>query len=512
MFDPRGVLRLILTTAETNRKIGRLLGCSSTTVGRYRRLAQEQGLTFERLEATTDRQLEKISHPGRTAASPFAQPDWAQVILKIKEGYNCKELHEDYEAQNWGDRRVMSYRSFLREFVRQTAASHPIMRQRHRPGEAMMVDFAGYRPIGRSGHDANPATFELFVAVMPASDYTFACVTRSQRDADWIEANEQALRFFGGAPLTIVSDNLKAAVLAHVRGKPPVINPAFQAFCDHHGTVPRPARPRKPRHKAKVEIGVKLVQRLLRLALRDRPLASLEEMNRFLLSLVERLNARPLRRAPGETRRTLFEALDRPKLRPLSTERFATHEVRRQLLIGPDYHVMHDHRLYSVPHSLIGRKVDLRVGAAVVEVWCDNRMIALHPILDVAGEISTDPNHMPVNHLARRAADEEDLVLWSRLHGPAVQEVARNEAGRRLNGAARSGVFRSFSTLARLVGSDRLEAACARAIRSGDPRLHHVRNVLDRGLEFSDPAILVPPNIAALTNENVRGPEYFAGE
>lgn len=229
-------------------------------------------------------------------------------------------------------------------------------------GAAKSIPFL--QPCLAARRVASPATFELFVAVTPASDYTFACVTRSQRTADWNEANEQALRFFGGAPLTIVSDNLKAAVLSHVRGKSAVINPAFQAFCDHHGIVPSPVRPRKPKHKAKVEIGVKLVQRLLRLALRERPLASFEEMNRFLLELVERLNARPLRRAPGETRRTLSEALDRPKLRPLSPERFATHEIRRQLLVGPDYHIMHDHRLYSVPHSFIGRKVDLRVGAA----------------------------------------------------------------------------------------------------------------------------------------------------
>lgn len=511
MFDPRGVLRLILTTAESNRKIGSLGGCSPSTVARYRRLAGEHSLTCQRLEVITDSELDTIIHPPGTAGPKFVQPDWSHVILKVKEGYHCKELHGEYEAEFIGEK-TMSYRKFLRDYASRVAISHPIMRQRHRPGEAMMVDFAGYRPVGCSTVGDAPATFELFVAVLPASDFTFACVTRSQRTADWIEANERALRFFGGAPLTIVSDNLKAAVLSHVRGKPPVLNPTFQAFCDHHGTVARPARPRKPKHKAKVEIGVKLVQRLLRLALRDRPLASLEQINHFLLTLVERLNNRPLRRAPGETRNTLFEALDRPALRPLASDRFSAYEVRRQLLVGPDYHVMHDHRRYSVHHSLIGRKVDLRVGAAALEIWCDNRIVAVHPILDIVGEASTDPGHMPSNHLARRAIDEEDLLLWSKLFGPAVQEVARAETERGLSGAARSGVFRSFSKLARRVGSERLEAACSRAIRTGDPRLHRVRNVLDRGLEFSDPAALMPPNTIALTNENVRGPEYFAGE
>jgi transposase len=512
MFDPRGVLRLILTTAHGDRQIGRLRACSSTTVGRYRRLAHENGLTLEALEAMTDSDLARTFNPGRVFPKPsVAQPDWTQVALKAKEGHHLNELHEVYVAEA-GQAPVMSYRGFLRGYRRHVAAAHPIMRQRHRPGEAMMVDFAGYRPIGRQSGGDGVTVFELFVAVMPASDYTFACVTRSQRIADWTWANEQALRFFGGAPLTIVSDNLKAAILSHPRGKPPVINPAFQAFCDHHGTVARPAQVHSPTHKAKVEIGVKLVQRLLRLALRDRPLASLDEMNDLLRGIIARLNNRPLRRAPGETRKTLFEALDRSALRALPAERFEIFEVRRQLLVGPDYHLMHDHCHYSVPHRLIGRRMDLRAGPSAIEIWCDNRMIAVHPRLEVAGETSTDPDHMPPHHLARRASEDENLVLWARLHGPAVQEVARHEADRRLSGAAKSGVFRSFRTLARLVGRDRLEAACARAIRSGDPRLHHVRNVLDRGLEFSDPAAFVPPNTAAATNENVRGPDYFAGE
>jgi len=512
MFDPRGVLRLILTTAHSDRQIGRLRTCSYSTVSRYRQLVLDNALTLETLESMTDSDLARVLKPGQVYPAPTVlQPAWAKVALKVKQGHNLCELHEAYVA-NADGAKTMSYRSFTRGFALYIAVAHPIMRQRHRPGEAMMVDFAGYRPLGRETGGNGSVFFELFVAVLPSSDYTFACVTRSQRTADWIWANEQALRFFGGAPLTIVSDNLKAAILSHPRGMKPVINPTFQTFCDHHGTVARPAQVYSPTHKAKVEIGVKLVQRLLRLALHDRPLATLEDMNGLLRGIVARLNNHSLRRAPGETRQTLFAALDRPALRPLSAERFAVFEVRRKLLVGSDYHLLHRHCRYSVPHRLIGRRVDLRAGPGTVEIWRDNRVVAVHPQLHVAGDCSTDPDHMPPNHLAQRATDEEDLMLWSRLHGPAVQEVASHETERRLTGAAKSSVFRSFKALSRRVGRDRLEAACARAIRSGDPRLTHVRNVLDRGLEYSDPTVFLPPNIAVANNENVRGPEYFAGE
>lgn len=153
----------------------------------------------------------------------------------------------------------------------------------------------------------------------------------------------------------------------------------------------------------------------------------------------------------------------------------------------------------------------MRGNAVAVEIWHDGKPVAVHPRVATAGEASTDPAHMPPNHLARRAGEDEDLVLWSRLHGPGVQAVVEGEAGRPFFGAAKAAVYRSFRDLARRVGPLRLEAACARAVRSGEPRLAHVRNILDRNLEFTDPANFVTPNAASATNENVRGPDYFTG-
>jgi Integrase core domain len=356
----------------------------------------------------------------------------------------------------------MSYRDYCRKFRDYDVAAHPIMRQPHRPGETMMVDFAGFRPHGRADDPANLLPFELFVAVLPSSDYTFACVTRSQRVADWIWANEQAVRFFGGAPQVIISDNLKAAVISHKRGQAAVINSTFQAFCDYHGTIARPARAYSPTHKAKVEIGVKLIQRLLRLALADRPVMSLGEMNVLLAGLLACLNTKALRRAPGESRGTLFEQLDRPALRPIQAEPFACFEVRRQLLLGPDYRVVHDQRRYSAPHTLISWRVDVRGNAATVEIWHDGKPIAVHPRVAVAGEASTDrPTCRPTTWPSGR----------ERRGRPGVQAVVQGEAGRPFFGAAKTAVYRSFRDLAKRVGPVRLEAACARAVRSGEPRL-----------------------------------------
>lgn len=205
MFDVRGLLRLILTTAYSNRKIAELTGRSATTVARYCALAQEMNFAIEDLDQATDSDLARLFRAGQVnPASQKFQPDWAEVALKVKAGHHLNELHEAY-VFNVGEMRAMSYRAFCRGHSAHTAASHPIMRQRHKPGGAMMTDFAGYRPAGRSENGVE-VRFELFVAVLPASDFTFACVVRSQKSADWIEANERALRFFDGVPDTIVSD------------------------------------------------------------------------------------------------------------------------------------------------------------------------------------------------------------------------------------------------------------------------------------------------------------------
>jgi transposase len=509
MFDVRGLLRLILTTAYSHRELGRLTGRSPTTIARYRALVQDMDFTLAQLEGASDSDLDKLFRAGHSPAEPRkTQPDWSVVALRVKKGLTLLEAHEVY-ALEISDKQALSYRSFCRGYARNTAASHPVMIQRHKPGAAMMVDFAGYRPKG-CDDDGAERSFELFVAVLPASDVTFACVVRSQKTADWIEANERALRFFGGAPEAIVCDNLKAAVIRPKgRAGTAIINPTFQAFCEHHGVLASPAGARKPTHKAKAEIGVKLVQRLLRLALNDRPLQRRAAINASLLEVLARLNARPLRRAQGESRLSLYQKLDQPALKPLRQDAFPFHEVRRGLMLGSDYHLMHDHRRYSAPHTLIGRKLDLRVSAVSVEIWHDARMVALHPRLDRAGDVSTDPNHMPPHHLARRASAEEDLQIWARLQSDAVQTVAKAEVERPLHGAARSSLYRSFCDLHARVGSHRLEAACARAIRIGRPRLTTVRNILERGLEFTDPAVFTTPGTATVTHENVRGPAYF---
>lgn len=509
MNDHSRLVRLILTTTYSDTKIARLHGCARSTVTRYRRICLERGLALEELDQLGEGALrQRFDSRGVTVGSRFVEPDWQNMALMLRRRFTLHELHAIY-VEKCGADPAMSYREFCRRHLAFAKASNPVMRQVHHAGEKTMLDFAGYRPIVRILPDAKPVKAQMFLAVLPASDYSFAFIVPSQKSADWIRANEAAFRFFGGVSDLQILDNLKAGVIMHRRGASPRINPVYQAFCDHYGTMPSPTAPRRPTHKAKVEIAVKLIQRLYRMAFHGRPIPTLDQANERLAEIVQAVNAKPLRRLPGETRRSLFETLDRPALRPLRIEPFRLTEVRQRLKVPPDYHVMHEHRAYSVPHRLIGRFVDLKISEVAVEIVHDGRAIALHPRLAMLETRSTDPGHMPANHLAQSIIAEPDLRRWALGFGPATREVVERTLGGGLSGAALASTARALKRLGARVGPNRLEAACARGIIMGDVSVARLSSMLDRGLERTDPTASLAMAPACPVHDNVRGASYF---
>lgn len=203
----------------------------------------------------------------------------------------------------------MAYRTYCKQIENVITIASPTMRLIHRAEEKIMVDFAGYCPLGL-GHHNMISKFALFVAILPASQYIFACVVRSQNIPDWISACEQMLRFYHGVTVSIVPDNLKAAIISRPRNAKPVVNTVFQMFCDHYETGVMPTRVRHPKDKALVEGAVKFVQRLLRLALHNRPLMNIVNLNKIVRQIIDQINRRLLRRTSGATRASQFALLD----------------------------------------------------------------------------------------------------------------------------------------------------------------------------------------------------------
>src|SRR5262249_32755989 len=146
----------------------------------------------------------------------------------------------------------------------------------------------------------------------------------------------------------------------------PGVQRTYGEMAQHYGTVVVPARPAHPRDKAKVEVGVQIAQRWILARLRNEMITSLAALNERIWALLEELNGRVMKRY-GESRRQLFERIDRPALRPLPGEAFVYGEWKAAR-VNIDYHVEVEHHYYSVPHALVHEKVEVRVGAATVEI------------------------------------------------------------------------------------------------------------------------------------------------
>jgi len=229
-------------------------------------------------------------------------------------------------------------------------------------------------------------------------------------------------------------------------------------------------------------------------------------------TIIEKLNKRPLRRFPGETRASRFELLDRPALSPLPRAPYAHYILTKRRKVPVDYHVDVDGVGYSVPHRLVGQIIELRATLTSVEVFHDGKIAALHPRQTGNSTSVTSSSHMPLGDLAWRAHDEADLELWAKQFSTAVQEVAAIETARGLRGSVRVARYTAFDKLARGVEKERFEAACARAIAGGKPNFKHISNMLENSLEHAPLETLVEPKPAMRPSKNVRGATYYSQE
>lgn len=396
------------------------------------------------------------------------------------------------------------YSRFCDLYRRWEGRLSPTMRQHHVAGERVFVDHAGDTLDVVDAQTGEIRAAQVFVGVLGASNYTYAEATWTQTLPDWIGAHVRMLGFFGGVPEQLVSDNLKAGVTKACFHEPR-INRTYAEMAAHYDTAVIPARPYKPRDKAKVEVGVLLVQRWIIARLRKRQFFSLSEVNAAIRELLPRLNGKVSRHL-GASRRTLFEQLDRPALKPLpvSTFEYAEWFERR---VGLDYHVEVEKHYYSVPHQLLKKALWVRVTARTVEIFHEGTRVASHVRTSGNRKHTTVPAHMPDSH--RRYAGLTPAELRRRAHaiGPntatLVDLILRTKPHPEQGFRACVGIIR----LAKPHGRDALEAACQRANEIGGLSYSSVKSILQNNLHRHRPA--KPAEGPAITHPNIRGASYF---
>ena len=414
-------------------------------------------------ESLDDAQLERMLYPRPLAASvPRPEPDWPSVHRELKrKGVTLQLLWDEYKAAH---RRGYQYSAFCQRYRGWLGKRDLVMRQDHRAGERLFVDYAGQtaQVIDRATGETRPA--HIFVAVMGASNYTYAEATWSQRLADWIGAHVRAMTFLGTVPEIVVPDNLKSAVRRAHRYEPQ-LNRTHQEWGEYYEVAILPVRKRKLRDKAKVEQGVLLVERWTLARPHDRQFFSLADLNAAITRLLKRLNERPFKKLPG-CRRSLYESLDRPATRPLPARPYECADWK-PVRVHIDYHVEIDRHYYSVPYQLVGQQLNARFTAGTVEVFHKGRRVASHRRSHRRGGHTTIAQHMPSGHRAHAERTPQRLARRAEKSGPATAELIGHILAIRSH--AQHG-FRSCLGIMRLGqrhGDARLEAARRRALALG---------------------------------------------
>jgi transposase len=505
MRKTREILRQKWELGRTHREIaasvGQSLGAVATTLGR----ARAAGLDWAEAQALSDAALEERIYGPRaeTTARPMPAFEYLHAERK-KPGVTLELLHLEYlEKQPNGYR----YTQFCEHYRAWLSKRGLTMRQEHRAGEKLFIDYSGKKP-----HLVDPKTgevieVELFVAVLGASNYTFAEATLTQRGPDFIASHLRAFRFLGGVTGALVPDQLKSGVVVACRYEPG-IQRTYEEMALHHGTAVLPARPAHARDKAKVEAGVLIAQRWILARLRHETFFSLDALNERIAELLEDLNDRRMR-VYGASRRELFERLDRPALKPLPADPFEYCEWKK-VRLNIDYHAEVDHHYYSAPHPLVHEELEARFTATTVELLHRGERVASHLRSYQRGRHTTVTAHMPKAHQKHLEWTPSRIIHWAASIGPKTQALVEAILAERRHPEQGYRSCLGILRLAKRFGEGRLEAACARAGAVRARSYRHVESILKNGLDrLPSPDEATEERAPLAAHENIRGGGYY---
>ena len=506
MRHTREILRQKWLLARGHRAVRDALGTSHGTITNTLQRAQAAGLDWAAVQALSDAELEaRLYPPPPTAGTLRPEPDWPQLHLELrKKGVTMALLHQEYLEQAPEGLRRSAFCEHYRLWLAQRG---PVMRQTHQGGDKLFVDYAGDKASYTNPATGERVPCELFVATLGASNFTYAEASPSQKSPDFLASHVRALNFLGGVPCTVVSDQLKSGVAVSCRYEPGM-NTAYLDFARHYGTALVPARPRKPKDKAKVEVAVQVAERWVLARLRNVQSFSLAELNGHIRRRIDEMNDRP-RRVYGKSRRQLFEELDRPALRPLPAVPYQYAQWKKAR-VNIDCHVELCGHYYSAPYPLLQQPVELRYTESTVEILHEGKRVALHRRGHERGRHTTVAEHLPHGHQEHLKWSADRLLEWARTVGPMTQalcdRILQSKAHPEQGYRACLGLLR----LSKQYGKERLEAACQRALWTGAVYYKSVKNILEHNLD-REPCFDDSQTRAAsvAVHENVRGPEYY---
>ncbi len=489
--------------------VSHYLSLSRNTVKKYISLYKVLGLTLEKVSQRTDAELESIFISTTEASiSPrlkelYAFFPYMERQLK-KTGITKLSMWEEYVSTHPEGYRSSQFCEHYNRWIRKVS---PVMHMTHKMGDKMYIDYAGKTLEVVDKDSGEVKTIQFFVAILGASQYTYAEASYSQKKEDFLASVERALHYFGGVPAAIVPDNLRSAVSKSDRYEP-TVNETFLDFAQHYQTSILPARAYKPRDKSLAEGAVKILYQCMYPILRQETFYSLDALNKRIGELLEVHNSKKLTGRPF-SRKDLFVEDEKQELGSLPIERF---EIRRQAFatVLRNSHVLlsTDKHYYSVPFQYIRKKVKLLYTNHTVEIYHKYNRIAVHKRNTKPYYYSTVKEHLSSSH--------QFLTQWSPQHfidkaaaiDPQVEAliVMIIEGKQHPEQAYKScmGVL----ALEKKVGSQRLGKACKRALEYGIYNYRIIQNILQRGLDKIPDELT--EEIIIPSHDNIRGNNYYS--
>lgn len=502
----REILRLKYDCNRSIREISKSCGVGRGTVGDYLHRAKAAGFGWPLPDELSDTALEQRLFPSSTPGIKKSRfiPDFQEVHkeLQSKKHVTLNLLWQEYKEKHPDG---YQYSWFCHSYRDWAAHLDVVMRHEHRAGEKLFVDYAGQTIEIVDCETGEIHNAQIFVAVLGASSYTYAEATLSQKIEDWICSHVRAFSFFGGVPEAVVPDNLKSGVSKTCRYEPD-INPTYNDLARHYQTVILPARVRKPRDKAKAEAGVLLVERWILAKLRKHTFFNLVDLNREIGKLLPVLNSRSFKKLRGN-RKSWFDEIDMPALKPLPA---SVYELAywKKATVHLDYHVEVEGYYYSVPHTLVKKKLDIRYTKNTVECFYRNRRVASHLRNVPSGRYVTAKEHMPLNHQKYLEWTPERFKRWAAKIGPETAMLTELLLLKRTHPQQAYRTLLGILRLGKSYGNSRLEAACKRALHINALSYRSIESILKSGLDQKS----LPEtnsNKEPVKHKNIRGPGYY---
>jgi transposase len=499
------ILRLKHVHKLSNRKISKACNVSKTTVARYLAKAAEARISWPLPPELDESRLQALLFPSTEITNDRSTlvPDWNTVHKELQKKHVTKFLLWEEYKQSKPD--GFEYSWFCREYNTWRGKLDLVMRHTHRAGEKLFIDYAGHTMSITHPGTGEIKEAQIFIAVLGASNYTYAEATWTQSLQDWINSHIRTFKYIQGVPLIVVPDNLKSGVhKSHIYE--PNLNPTYQDMALHYNIAIIPARKRKPKDKAKAENAVLLVSRWILARIRNQTFFSIHDLNQTIRRLLETLNNKPFKKLEG-SRKHLFEELDRPALQPLPEVHYE-YALWKKVRVNIDYHVEVEKHYYSVPYQLVKRQLDAKYTENIVEIFHKNTRVASHKRSLQKGRYSTLKEHMPKSHQEYAAWTPERLLNWAAKSGPSTARLVENIMAKKIHPQQGFRACLGIMRLGKTYGFDRLELACQRALSLGSTTYKSVESILKNNLDkktLSD----IEQDSPKIEHGNIRGSNYY---